>query len=937
MLGVASLDCTPSPTPSPPADLFSTLQDTNLLVQIEGGGSARWAFADEDPNPVALVALATSSAVEPSRTGAAQEIHLHENKLFVQLGEKGEGGNTRWILDTGATNHMTSQRASFAELDTGVRGTVRFGDGSVVAIEGRGTIIFKCKNGEHRPLFGVYYIPKLTANIISLGQLDEDDHGVRIKKGILQIWDQRSRLLVMVKRSASRLYFLDIDFAQPVCLAARCTEVAWQWHARFGHLGFQSLRALSKGGMVRGLPPIDHVEQICDSCLAGKQRRRPFPMSSKYRASHLLELVHADLCGPITPETPGGKRSFLLVVDDKSRYMWVVLLASKDQAASAIIQLQARIEAEAGKKMGTLRTDRGGEFTARAFADYCAEQGIDRHLTAPYTPQQNGVVERRNQTVLGMARSMLKAKGMPGWLWGEAVITAVFILNRSLTRSVEGKTPYEVWYGVKPSVHFLRVFGCVAHVKVAGEHKKKLDDRRRAWDWRSVGDSSDLDNEPFHDDFTTVTVRHDDVTGPWQGSTMDTQSAARIDDVAAAAPGTPSTPMHTSSKVGVSATAGAPIQFVSPPTVDPDLDDNHDDAPLRFRTLATCLDRQTFLTWRSENSRCANEHGMYTRGAAATRVVVGVYVDDLIITGARQEDVETFKEQMRRMFRMSDLGPLSFYLGLEVKQGGDGIKLGQAAYARKLLVKAGMAACNPCHTPMEVRLKLSAKGSTPEVDAKMYRSLVGSLRYLVHTRPDIAYAVGYVSRFMETPRQEHLAAVKHILHYIAGTINYGLFYSKLGNTLTGYSDSDLGGDIDERRSTGGVIFFLGEMPVSWQSQKQKTVALSTCEAEYMAGALGACQAVWLVRLMGDITGVKVQPPVLKMDNQSAIALSRNPVLHDRSKHIDTKYHFIRECVENGRICVDHVSTEEQLADVLTKSLGRTRFSELRDKIGVVKL
>ena len=202
---------------------------------------------------------------------------------------------------------------------------------------------------------------------------------------------------------------LNLAIDRPVCLAARCSEVAWQWHARFGHLSFQGLKQLSKGHMVRGLPQIDHVEQICDSCMAGKQRRRPFPATSNYRAKNLLDLVHADLCGPIKPETPGGKKLFLLAVDDKSRYMWLVLLSSKDQAADAIIRLQVCAEAEAGHKLGTLRTDRGGEFTSRAFGEYCAMEGVQRHLTAPYTPQQNGVVERRNQTVLGMARSMLKA------------------------------------------------------------------------------------------------------------------------------------------------------------------------------------------------------------------------------------------------------------------------------------------------------------------------------------------------------------------------------------------------------------------------------------------------------------------------------------------------------------------------------------------------
>jgi hypothetical protein len=339
-------------------------------------------------------------------------------------------------------------------------------------------------------------------------------------------------------------------------------------------------------------------------------------------------------------------------------------------------------------------------------------------------------------------------------------------------------------------------------------------------------------------------------------------------------------------------------------------------------------------------TRCTSEHGMYTRGVGEARVVVGVYVDDLIITGANPAVVEAFKEEMRQAFCMSDLGLLSFYLGIEVKHGSKSITLGQAAYARKLLENAGMGNCNACSTPMEARLQLSKKGSSDEVDATMYHSLVGSLRYLVHTRPDISYAVGYVSRFMEKPRQEHLAAVKHLLRYIAGTIEFGLVYPKFtkgDNRLVGYSDSDLGGDVDERKSTAGVIFFLGEMVISWSSQQQKAVALSTCEAEYMAGEAGACQAVWLRRLLDDIVGVNVQHPILKMDNQSAVALSKNLVLHDRSKHIDTKFHFIRQCVEDGKISLEYVSTQEQLADILTKPLGRARFCELRDKIGVVKL
>ena len=153
-------------------------------------------------------------------------VYLEESKLFVQLGENGGNGRTRWILDTGATNHMTGERSAFSDIDTDMHGTIRFGDGSVVEIEGCGTILFSCKTGEHQRLVGVYLIPKLTANIISLGQLDEDRYKVLIKDGIVRIWDQRRCLLAKVQRSVNQLYTLDLSICAPVCLAAHADNVA---------------------------------------------------------------------------------------------------------------------------------------------------------------------------------------------------------------------------------------------------------------------------------------------------------------------------------------------------------------------------------------------------------------------------------------------------------------------------------------------------------------------------------------------------------------------------------------------------------------------------------------------------------------------------------------------------------------------------------------
>jgi hypothetical protein len=200
-------------------------------------------------------------------------------------------------------------------------------------------------------------------------------------------------------------------------------------------------------------------------------------VEANYRASERLDLVHSVLCGPISPPTHGGKRYFLLLVDDKTRYMWLVLLSRKDEAPTAIKRWQAGVEVETDPKLRVLRTDRGGEFTSTEFGEYCADPGMRRHLTEPYLPQQNGVIEQHNQSVVRTARCLLKTKGVPNEFWGEAVTTAVHLLNCAPTKAVCGITPHEAWHGDKPSVSYLCTFVCVAHIKVTRPNLKKLDDR----------------------------------------------------------------------------------------------------------------------------------------------------------------------------------------------------------------------------------------------------------------------------------------------------------------------------------------------------------------------------------------------------------------------------------------------------------------------------
>ena len=336
--------------------------------------------------------------------------------------------------------------------------------------------------------------------------------------------------------------------------------------------------------------------------------------------------------------------------------------------------------------------------------------------------------------------------------------------------------------------------------------------------------------------------------------------------------------------------------------------------------------------------KCVKENSVYRKEEKGKLLIVAVYVDDLFITGSSVESIKEFKDAMSGEFEMTDLGLLTYYLGIEVKQSIQGIMIKQEAYARRILEETEMDSCNSVYVPMEFGLHLSKAMDETEINASEYRRRIGCLRYLMHTRPDMGFSVGILSRFMQSPRESHGKALKQVLRYLKGTLGYGLMFKHGGSQgLIGYSDSSHNTDPDDGRSTTGHLFCFGDTPISWCSQKQDVVALSSCEAEYMAATEAAKQAIWLQELMTEITGRKLGRTLIRVDNKSAIALAKNPVLHRRSKHIHKRFHFIRECVERELIDVEHIPGTEQRADILTKALARNKFKEMREMIKVQDL
>ena len=315
-------------------------------------------------------------------------------------------------------------------------------------------------------------------------------------------------------------------------------------------------------------------------------------------------------------------------------------------------------------------------------------------------------------------------------------------------------------------------------------------------------------------------------------------------------------------------------------------------------------------------------------------LLVQIYVDDIIFGSTNTKLCERFSKLMQSRYQMSMMGELSYFLGLQVKQTDDGIFINQSKYTRNLLKKFNMQDSSTTITPMATAIKLDPDQGI-EVDITNYRGMIGSLLYLTASRPDIMYATCLCARFQANPREPHLIAVKRIFRYLKGTPSLGLWYTRESDfSLCGYSDADFAGCKIDRKSTSGSCQFLGGRLVSWFSKKQKSISTSTAEAEYIA--VGGCcaQIIWMRNQLLDY-GLSYSKIPIYCDNQSAIAMTGNPVQHSLTKHISIRYHFIREQVLEGTIELHFVPTDQQLADIFTKPLPEATFNKLVNELGMV--
>ncbi|KAK2451463.1 putative mitochondrial protein [Trifolium repens] len=811
-----------------------------------------------------------------------------------------------WYLDSGCSNHMIGTKNCLFDFDETFRESVKLGNDSKMAVMGKGNVKLNIEGRIH-VITDVYYLPGLSNNLLSIGQLQQKGLTIVFKNNMCQLFHDEKGLILTTEMTANRMYIVTASVIIPKCLQVSKVEEAKLWHQRYAHLSFKGLKVLNKKEMVKGLPVLSELEDKCEDCLSGKQHREAIPKQANWRASQKLELVHSDVCGPINPQSNGGNRYFITFTDDFSRKTWVYFLQDKASVFEIFKKFKTLVENESGCIMQCLRTDRGGEFTSTAFNEFCSENGVKRQLTAAYTPQQNGVSERKNRTLLNMVRSMIAARNVPKKFWPEPVKWAAYVMNRCPTLAVRDMTPEEAWSGRKPSVHHFRVFGCLAHVHVPDVHRKKLDGKSIKYVLLGVSEESKAYKlyEPVGKKIIVSrdVIFEESKSWDWCKKSNDkaVESISESDD-----------DNENNVEVGN----------------DDEGDENHENETTSQHTNNSS-DSETD---ESEEALPARDRRPppYLRDYVTNLENNDDQVQNLAIAMfSSSEDPSTYEEAAKvnswRKAMDSEIQSIEANDTWELVNLPPGVK----AIGVKWIFKTKYN---------EILLIKDEAGKA--IDATLYKQMIGCLMYMLATRPDMAYSVCLTARYMERPTEMHVAAVKRILRYLKGTLDHGILYKpKAGDELIleGWSDSDYAGDYDDRKSTSGYVFTMNGVAVSWCSKKQPIVTLSTTEAEFVSAASCACQCIWLRNVLKHIHVKQVGCTFINCDNSSSIKLSKNPILHGRCKHIDVRYYFLRDLCKDGVIELKYCKSQDQLADIMTKALKIESFCTLREGMGVCSL
>jgi hypothetical protein len=394
-----------------------------------------------------------------------------------------------WLIDSGASRYMTSIRnhlTRFIKKETHLH--VVLGDDARYSVRGVGTSTFQLDSDMHLKLEEVLYVPGMKRNLVSISSLEDKGYKITFSEGRVFAWHKDSHInsSKLIDVRDNNLYKLTIKPVQALLHAI--ISLSELWHRRLSHIHYRALPMLRK--MVTGLPKIQiQHEGICKGCALGKNVKGSFP-SSDNRSKKILELIHLDVCGPMIVASLNGYFYYVLFIDDHSRKTWIYFLKNKDGVLAKFQEFKAQVENLTGRKIKVLRSDNGGEYTSKEFINFCIEAWIKRELTVMYNPQQNGVVERKNRTIIEATKAMIHDQILPMTLWAETCMTAVYVQNRSPHQILKNITPKEAFTKVKPKIGHFRIFGCSVYLHVPKEKRFKLEPSGRKGTFVGYSESS---------------------------------------------------------------------------------------------------------------------------------------------------------------------------------------------------------------------------------------------------------------------------------------------------------------------------------------------------------------------------------------------------------------------------------------------------------------
>jgi transposase InsO family protein/predicted aspartyl protease len=1023
----------------------------------------------------------------------------------------------RWVIDSGATGHAAVNRKMFINLRE-TNFSVVIANGEKVKAHGEGDVEVML-GGEKILLRNVLYVPEMALNLLSVQKLTMGGRDFKFSTSKVHMWiDGDWRLIGSMLRGHYRTLQNNIVAGAAREIEGNCIH---DWHRVLAHRNMQDLKNMVKNHQLEVRQC--NCDDQCESCIVGKMARKKFPKKAK-PTKEILDIVVSDVCGPMQTEGVGRCRYFVTFIDIHSGYCEVIFIRQKSEVVQETIRFVERMKTQLGRKPKIIRSDRAKEYLDQRLQNYLRDEGIRTNLTVGYCPEQNGVAERRNRTLMEAARTIRSSTYLTEKFWTEAVRCANYVQNRTARK--DGKTPVEMMFGEKPEYKTMREFGSSVYVMIPYEKRRKLEEKATLMTFIGYDEESKgyrvTDGKKI---FVTREVEFvkkpqaKPVRNPEKGTTdgndehSESDSDESDDDNHPPAPAVPQPAVieedddYESAESEVSdepAAASSEESSDDEPEVRRSTRGNFGQPPVRFNDyqmfpVKECeesgKDPQTFKqamesrdadawkkaieeelnamkenkTWEivdlPRNQRTigskwvfktkydeqgnvekrkarlvaqgfSQRHGidyidvyapvarsvtlkmllsaagrdnlkvlqydvksaflngdlkeevfmrpppgvetrggvcklikslyglkqaanvwnlkiheslikrgfvqnetdncLYMYNSGGDLVHLLIHVDDILAATNNERTLSRLMNDVGKDFELKCIGEAKEYLGIKLERDEVGnFRISQPQFIQSIIDEAGMIDARESKYPVDIGY-YSLDGDELKSNEE-FRKLIGMLLYLaVNTRPDIAAAVTILSQKVIKPRNVDLTEARRIVRYLKGTIDskLQLSTSKMAGKLEAYSDSDWANDRSDRKSNTGWLVTMNGGAISWSCRKQSMVTMSSAEAEYVALTETTKEVVWIKRVAQQFGFDSQKSTKIRTDSQSAIAMVGNHNFSSRTKHIDVRFHYIREQKEKKTIELVYCPTETNIADLMTKPLGGVRTKMLRELAGL---